>query len=381
MKITSLVSPQPESTDLVDELVRVAETGLQEMLDKRNQLFCYRRRQAEKGLKNEGSSRRYTIITLLGLWQLENNVRQSAIDTNAIQANLFEKEASTDAIDNIGDLGLLIWLLALSLPEKLPHFLKEVESKNPLSRYADAQHGLTTELAWFLAGLSHASLALGKGTNGADRLALATYEMLKRNYGGKGIFRHMSNSTLTGRIRGRIGSFADQVYPIYALTKFAQVYNSTQALNMAVECANTICHLQGSLGQWWWHYDAVTGRMIGRYPVYSVHQDGMAPMALFALNEVTGSDFRSNICKGLEWVTGQNELGINLIDESRKMIWRSLCQGKFKRYSEEALSLLKLNPNNGQTENPKVLHECRPYHLGWVLYALADKRSAVRADK
>ena len=33
-------------------------------------------------------------------------------------------------------------------------------------------------------------------------------------------------------------------------------------------------------GQWWWHYDVRDGSVVERYPVYSVHQHAMAPMAL-----------------------------------------------------------------------------------------------------
>jgi len=73
-------------------------------------------------------------------------------------------------------------------------------------------------------------------------------------------------------------------------------------------CAEAICRMQGPSGQWWWHYDARNGRIFERYPVYAVHQDGMAPMALFALGEVARLDFSEPIYKGLAWISGNNEL-------------------------------------------------------------------------
>ena len=45
------------------------------------------------------------------------------------------------------------------------------------------------------------------------------------------------------------------------------------------------------MGEWPWHYDSVTGRVVSRYPVFSVHQHAMGPMMLFAASEATGVDF------------------------------------------------------------------------------------------
>jgi hypothetical protein len=127
------------------------------------------------------------------------------------------------------------------------------------------------------------------------------------------------------------------------------------------------------LGQWWWHYDAVSGKTIGRYPVYSVHQDGMAPMALFALSEISGNDFSHAIYRGLEWIAGKNELDLNLVDFSRNIIWRSFRRKKYKMYYDEILSLINLDNIGREYKDLTVLYECRPYHFGWLLYAFADK--------
>lgn len=113
--------------------------------------------------------------------------------------------------------------------------------------------------------------------------------------------------------------------------------------------------------------------MIGRYPVYSVHQDGMAPMALFALSEASEKDFSHAIYKGLEWITGKNELDLNLVDFSKNIIWRSFHRKKYKMYYDEILSLVNLDNIEKEYKDLTVLYECRPYHLSWLLYAFADK--------
>ena len=168
-----------------------------------------------------------------------------------------------------------------------------------------------------------------------------TMKQILGNYGGKGIFGHLRKSPARGWFRGRIGSFADQVYPIYALTLYHKVFGSGQALDVAIKCADTICQHQGVLGQWWWHYNSATGQVVGTYPVYSVHQEGMAPMALYLVGETAGKDYSAPIIKGLEWIRGKNELGVNMIDRERNVIWRCLYRPKWKSYSEELLRFLR----------------------------------------
>jgi len=104
-----------------------------------------------------------------------------------------------------------------------------------------------------------------------------------------------------------------------------------------------------------------------------VHQDGMGPMGLFALSEVTGLNFDTHIYKGLEWITGNNEFSLNLINTSQNLIWRSFYRNKYKMWYDEVLSIAQLTNNDKNYRDLIVLYESRPYHLGWLLYAFADK--------
>ncbi len=351
-------------------LIKLAVNGLKNMFDKDRGLFCYRIRKTHDGVVKEGYSARYTIISLLGLHRYEIECGQSPIDVKATLAAFLQ---TGDNIDNIGDLGLLIWLSALALPEQLNHIFSYFHIKQVLNKYRDARQGKTTELAWFLAGLSHSALVSEDNTKDLQDLASQTFKLIKRNYGGRGIFGHSNKGTFSGLIRGTIGCFADQVYPIYALAMFAKAYGNKDALKMALDCGQAICRLQGPFGQWWWHYDAVTGKIIGKYPVYSVHQDGMAPMALFTLSKISGVQFAKHIYRGLEWIIGNNELSFTLVDVSQNVIWRSFYRKKHEMWFEEALSISGANNKGKNYDDLMILFECRPYHLGWLLYAFADK--------
>jgi len=359
----------------IGELNDLAVRGLVTMFDAESRLFCYRLRCRESGWVQEGLSHRYTMMTLLGLHQYEVKGKQSPVEVRPVLERLLD---DTGWIDNLGDLGLLLWACALLWPERLRRTCASVDVRSAIHRFREGREGRTMELAWLLSGIAHARLAWPGELPELTDLAAETYRLLKKNHGKHGIFGHLArNRTFAGALRGHIGSFADQVYPIYALTKFAEAYRAPAALQMARTCAEAICQAQGPLGQWWWHYNSATGKVFERYPVYSVHQDGMAPMALFALGEATQADFTEPIYRGLRWIAGQNELGCDLRVPGDHIIWRSVFHGsRHRRISSRARTAAGLGRSGESTEDLKTTFECRPYHFGWLLYAFAGREAA-----
>ena len=110
------------------------------------------------------------------------------------------------------------------------------------------------------------------------------------------------------------------------------------------------------------------------YPVYSVHQHGMAPMALLALEETCRADFNVHINRGLRWIGGANELDQDLQDRDAGVAWRCIQPPKSNPYSTGVRALMGKEPSRGPLH---ILYECRPYELGWLLYALAPASAAV----
>ena len=357
---------------MVQHLVAAAAAGVVQMFDRDRQLFCYRLKKTDRGLVQEGLSGRYTVITLLGLHQLEQAGFASPIDTKPVLKALL---ADPDWVDNIGDLGLLLWLCALATPEKLAELDSRLCVTSALRRYRDARKGLTMELAWFLSGLCHWALAQPAKLADLRTLAFETYGMLQSNRGSSGLFGHAGKGSTAGWIRGRIGSLADQLYPVYAMTKLSEAYGDDGAAKGALECARVLCATQGSLGQWWWHYDASSGRVVQGYPVFSVHQHGMVPMTLLALGDALQVDFSPWIYKGLRWIHSENELGFDMEDVSANVIWRSIYQPTLKKLWNAALNAGIGREENRSGNDLRILFECRPYELGWLLYAFAGRIS------
>jgi len=352
----------------VRALNRLSLQGLVPMFVAEKQLFCYRLVRTANELVSEGLSPRYTIMTLLGLRELERTGARTPFDANAIYASLARDRSW---IQGAGDLGLMLWLTAAFAPDRVDDFFRDARLETAPDRYMDARESRTMELAWLLAGVSHAALARPDKLSEFKNLADRTYRRLKQNQGKSGYFGHLGTTkSVAGLLRGRVGSFADQIYPIYGMSKFAMAFHMDTASTAALDCAKAICRAQGEMGQWWWLYDSNSGRVSSEYPVYSVHQQGMAPMGLIAAEEATGHSFQEPMYKGLRWIYGANELGEDMRDLSRNLVWRCIYPRQtHSKYLNVVRSLLRLPAGTPSTADLRVLYEDRPYELGWLLYA------------
>jgi hypothetical protein len=180
-----------------------------------------------------------------------------------------------------------------------------------------------------------------------------------------------------GGLRGHVCCFADLVYPIQALSIRQLRSGDAAAAAAARRAAELIVSRQGASGQWWWHYDLRSGEVVEGYPVYAVHQDAMAPMALFAAEKATGADFSGAVERGLDWLERSPELdGRSLADDEAGLIWRKVARReplKLSRSLQAAASRIHPSlrvPAMGLVFPPVAIdYEDRPYHLGWLLHA------------
>jgi hypothetical protein len=355
----------------VPKLIELAVRGLGSMFNEKEQLFCYRRTKTPSGLQQEGLSPRYTIMTLLGLIELEKAGGTSPFSIDNLLNRLLENRSWPESA---GDFGLLAWLTAVRAPQKLPALFNRFSVNDAFEKYQDLRNGNTMETAWFLTGLSYVAISGQSGIPDIRSLAEKTYTVLVKNQGHGPFFGHLDRSqTNSGKLRGWMGSFADQVYPILALTRYSQAFHSSEAMQRALGCARGICREQGPLGQWWWHYDSRVGRVASMYPVFSVHQDAMAPMVLFANGEAAGEDFRESIYLGLDWIAGQNELQLDLRDTKENLVWRRVHPVPESSMKLDVLASHFHIYREASARSMGVLWECRPYHLGWLLYAFAGR--------
>ncbi len=355
----------------LDDLITLGVAGLYSMFDEERQLFNFKIRKSDTGVVREGHSLRYTIISLLGLHRLAEHTGLQPVDIKSVARRLVDNASD---LKSIGDFGLLLWLCALTDKGEFERLYTQTDIARALECYEDGRAGLTTELSWLLIGLAYyAKNNNGSILPGMEEIIMRLFDIIRGNYGGRGIFGHRRSEGAISNFRSRIGCFADQVYPLYAFSIYGSTFANSDALEIVRSTADRICELQGPLGQWWWHYNASTGNVAGRYPVYSVHQDGMAPMALFAAGLATGRDYNAAIYKGLSWIMVNNELNNDMVDTEHNVIWRNIHRTRIAKYAELACVSLTGMTKKGQPKDLSVLYECWSYHLGWLLYAFADK--------
>jgi len=337
------------------------------LFDANENLFCRCVTITEAGWLRGKISRRHTIIALLGLHRLAGAGVAQPFDLALIRDVLL---ADTKWITSVGDLGLLTWFTAEFAPERLRDLFHEFDFDRALEIYADGRWARTNGLAWFLAGIAHARLASPQALPDLTDVAVAIYRLLQDSQGESGVF---GNAAYPGFPRQtlcrRFGTFSDQIHSIYALTAFARAFQIEEPLASALGCANSICALQGEMGQWWFLYDKRACRVVNRYPVSSLHQEGTAPVGLLALGEATGQSFHKSIYKGLSWITGANELGTDLRSLDLGLVWDSIRPERHTaNYWEAALSFLNIS-RKSQADKLRIQYEARPDQFGWSLYA------------
>jgi hypothetical protein len=354
----------------IPELCELAAAGLVAMFDAEKQLFCHTYLQTDTGMSRQGVSHRYTMMTLLGLHRYERAGKRPPVAISPVLDALTE---DTSWISGAGDLGLLLWTCAELAPAGVPRIYEKVRAPEALTSFADGRRGCTMEVAWYLTGLAACCERGYTDLPGLAGQITAAKTILERNCGDSGAYGHLHQSgLLKTQVRRRIGSFADQVYPTIALSRLSKVLNDHEARDRALRTATLMCALQGPQGEWSWHYDAAMGRVVSRYPVFSVHQHAMAPMMLFAAGEAASCDFNEALYKGVAWISGNNELGRDFVEPALGLVWRCIYLGRKDAYTDAALRLLQLRRG---TSNRRlhVRYECRPYELGWLLYAFAGR--------
>jgi hypothetical protein len=365
----------PGDAALLDKLLRIAQLRLAQQHDNGEFVFTVTGEaladQHGPGggwrLRRAGTSLRYGAITALGLLRLPEPDQRTVLGGMTAIDLVGQQAKQIDEISGLGDAALVCWAAAESGHADLDHALQRLAALDQPERPVDV-----VSAAWVVSALAAARpLADVEG-----HLAAARQRLLAAR--GPAVYPHTTGSN-TPWYRAHVGSFADQVYPIQALARLHRSADDPEALAVAGAVAGAICSAQGADGQWWWHYDSRTGAVVEGYPVYSVHQHAMGPMALLDLADAGGDEHLDAIRRGLRWLAGPPEgqfarPGQLVLDEP-PITWRKVARAdhrKIVRGLRAASTRIVPGARVAALDRvypPGVVdHECRPYELGWLLY-------------
>ena len=357
----------------MDALADLARSALPSMVDPQTGLYAHKVTwHGDPQLVRTNDL--YSAITAVGL--ACDDAAGSSSPAVRSTADKLEGRARSTSLDTAAH-ATTVWLLALMRDERAGSLLDLLASRLALTRSSSMELGLV---------LTAAAAVLDADLAAPTELATAARDELLRRFEDRAqLFRGTGGARRPRQaVRKNLTSFASQVYPLHGLAELARVTGGTVP-QQVLRAAATLVDAQGPLGQWWWIYSTRDGRVLDGYPVYSVHQHGMAFMALAPLERLGGPSYRDELARGVEWLFGANELRRSLVDDERRSIARCLQRRgadadgpagmSAARWRRVVWSSWGLRLRAGTAEGPfELLEEARPYELGWLLYA----RSLVR---
>jgi hypothetical protein len=362
---STLADHDPRSAATVTRLLDIAKQALRQTYADGEFVFTLRGTRGQDGawqVRPAGTSFRYGAITALGLLRHSQAVQRSVLGGETAQDLIARLAKRLPEVSNIGDTALVCWAAAEAEHEAIDLALRRLaelqEHKVP---------AYVVEAAWVVSAL----VAARRNADVEEPLARARTRLLTARSGR--LYPHVFEGEVSW-FRAHVGSFAAQVYPIQALARLHRSADDQQALATANSVAEGICAVQGKEGQWWWHYDARTGDVVEGYPVYTVHQHAMGPMALLDLAEAGGDDRFDFICRGLRWLDSPPESTETLILGDPPITWRKVARNDRRKLvrglraaSTRIVPGTRLAMLDRMFPPGLVDHECRPYEFGWLL--------------
>lgn len=363
----------------LDDLAELARQILPSMFDEATGLFSQKTLVDGDGYRNAGGvNPLYSAMALIGI------LRQPAVSPDEV----VPVGRALDALHTVaGDggrqdvVGNVLWASALAGDDRGRALARALADRLPVRRMG------SVELAHALHGLVATGQTFPEEAARAREAAeLCSAELLRRFSPRADLFHgggFRPTGVRTARALG-ITSFAAQVYPLHALAALHR-WTGEAPPEALRRVADKITGVQGPIGQWWWIYSPFTGTILEGYPVYAVHQDGMAFMGLAPLDGLGVGDYAGQLALGLDWLVRGGELSTDLVTRDPAFICRciqrsgsdvdytfGISRPNLRRVLVRQLRARSLDDQTAaDPEELEVARECRSYELGWLLYAQA----------
>lgn len=351
-------------------LVRQSLGLLQRMYDEQSHLFSFSTRVLDGRLVNdfEHSGRyRYTVNVMAGLARFEA-CHGPSMELDKILDAYLECHLINDP--GLGNRGLLLHVLAEREHPAATRLYTWLAGQ--LEQRIAARGRSVQELAWVALGLT--SFAARFQQAAAAGLAGKLIRHLRD--------AHMHPRTLLPKhdqsLRGDFVSFGGLTYFLMALAHYAVLMDDSAIRALFCRAVSMALSLQGEDGAWPWFLDVKRGKISDWYPIFSVHQDAMAPLFLFPALAMKVAGAEAAIEKSYRWLLGANPLGVPFMSRTPFFIYRSLGAA---HWGERPLRLMRgftarvlgTSARQAAPDRLSINRECRSYHLGWLLYAWSGR--------
>jgi hypothetical protein len=361
----------------MEDLVRIALGALPRMHDPASGLYAHKTLLGASGQHvNHGLNPLYSAATVVGLLAAEQ-AGFAGVPARTVPGSLDAMHRLSTTSRDPAMLAVLSWASALANDPRMQASLARMFAM------LDPRTASSMDLGLALTAAAHATTVPATPRDRIiDRAASLAGELRRRYTERGGVFRAFGRHRRPRSLAlAKMTSFASQIYPVHGLCEYARLLEHPPDAEIASVCGR-VCASQGPLGQWWWFYAVGERTVVEGYPVYSVHQDGMAFMALGAAERIGEGRYRAQLERGLRWVSGENELATSMVIREPPFICRAIqlrggdpdgLAGWSSRQRRRAVWTSWAPARRavgvrgaGELE---VLRECRSYHLGWLLYA------------
>lgn len=357
------------------DLAELSLDALPGMFDRERGLFSHKTIAPQGRYVNWEPNVLYSAVSLVGILRQRRRDADGVVPVGVALDGLYR--ACSERL-RPGEMANFVWAATLAGDRRGAEMLERLAAVAPGSCPSG-------ELGQVLYGLVRGADAYEDGRDRAVAAArAAANELLERFSPGAEVFRTSPRRRLPRRelLEAGLTSFAAQVYPLHGLAALS-LYTGEAPAPALSRVAGRIVEAQGPLGQWWWIYSSRARVVLEGYPVYSVHQDGMAFLGLVELERLGLGSFLEPLALGLDWVFGANELGVGLVRREPPLVHRCIqrsgsdadgaygvSKGNLWRVLRRSLApQLSGDVTAAAPERLEVLEECRSYHLGWLLYA------------
>ena len=317
---------------------------------------------------------RYSITCLLGIKAArDRGVHHSLTDDVGVVIERFMRRYA-NAVSRPADIGLLLVLMSACGAD-------HAGARACLSRIRDLNRvrdprSTIQDLSWMLWGAARAARA---SVIGANQVASSIFERIVTDYviEPSGLPEHRPV-----RWRSGIVSFGAVSYYLRALAEYLRDTADPDAKKIYGHALASTLRTQRPDGAWPWLLSAKRGTVLQVYPIYSVHQLGMAPLFLTAAIEMKALNDREPIERGISWLLRGQLAGHPMFELSPFFMYRALERRdvwpRLQRFARATRASSGEASDDNGIPRLRINRVSHSYEWGWLLFADNDR---VRIDE
>jgi hypothetical protein len=306
-------------------------------------------------------------IVLLGLLRADEVGLAHPFSTGSLRTRVLGDLSGPEV--EPGELGIALWAESRADGRAVNEIAGEIVDRTA----AGFERVPLEQLAWLVSGLTEASVRVGGGSNLESLLDRAEQALNDRIVARTGFADDLHH-----RIGGGLTPVSGQFNCLTAFCHLERAGRGGRSAELAQNLLSALIAIQRDDGSWPGIVDPHRGEAAALYPVLTVTQVALAPIALRIAADIgLDGDLSQVSASSVGWARGRNRLGFDLVHEQEARLDRGVVPkrvpGAVSRGFTAAARRLRgrlVEPDTGDLIlDPDVSSE----DLGWLLEAWAGR--------